>query len=226
MPDWMTADLDELSAEADLDLAVAELDELAEAPALDMAESITRSGTDTGPLIDDDVDSELPDWLSSRDNRPVVGETDWLRNLPDVDMDSWLSAEAEAAAIEPEEDVQLPDTGPLRSSPPVPTNPLPDEDLLFEPVIEPSSGAYSVDSNRLGVAQAALANGRIQDALSQFKQLVAEGSGMMAVIAELERAADTHPQVPALFQVLGDAYMRNGQLQKALASYRSALNQM
>jgi cytochrome c-type biogenesis protein CcmH/NrfG len=26
--------------------------------------------------------------------------------------------------------------------------------------------------------------------------------------------------------VLGDAYMRNGQLQKALASYRAALDQM
>jgi cytochrome c-type biogenesis protein CcmH/NrfG len=26
--------------------------------------------------------------------------------------------------------------------------------------------------------------------------------------------------------VLGDAYMRNGQLQKALSSYRSALDQM
>ncbi|MEZ4592344.1 MAG: hypothetical protein R3D55_14550, partial [Chloroflexota bacterium] len=226
MPDWMTDDLADFSAEADLDLAAAELDALEEAAALNEVESIIGSGTDTGPLVDDDVDSELPDWLSSRDNRPVAGETDWLRSLPDVDMDSWLSAEAEATAIEPIEEVKLPDTGPLRSAPSVPPKPLPEDDLLFEPVVEPSSGAYSVDANKLQVAQNALANGRIQDALAQFKQLVAEGSGMMAVIAELEQAADAHPQVPALFQVLGDAYMRNGQLQKALASYRSALNQM
>ena len=93
-------------------------------------------------------------------------------------------------------------------------------------MLEPSTGAYSVDEAKLNVAQESLADGRIDDALTQFKELVSEGAGMMAIIAELEQAADAHPQTPALFQVLGDAYMRNGQLQKALASYRSALNQM
>ncbi|WP_420630500.1 tetratricopeptide repeat protein [Candidatus Leptofilum sp.] len=213
MPDWMEQDLAELDAEPD--------EAVAEAPA---AEEIADVSVDTGDLADEDVDSELPDWLDSSDERPVVGETDWLRTLPDVDMDSWLSAEAEAATIEPEEEIQLPDTGPLRSTP-TDTDPLL-EDELFEPVIEPSSGAYSVDEAKLGVAQEALADGRIDEAVTEYKTLVAEGSGMMAIIAELEQAADAHPQAPALFQVLGDAYMRNGQLQKALAAYRSALNQM
>jgi cytochrome c-type biogenesis protein CcmH/NrfG len=76
------------------------------------------------------------------------------------------------------------------------------------------------------LAQEALSNGRINEAIAQFKELVASGSGMMTIIAELEQAADLYAQVPALSQVLGDAYMRNGQLQKALASYRFALDKM
>ena len=106
--------------------------------------------------------------------------------------------------------------------------PIPDrlDDDLFEPVLEPSTGAYSVDEARLNVARNALDDGRLAEAISQFKEMVAEGSGMMTIIAELEQAADAHPRTPALSQVLGDAYMRNGQLQKALASYRTALDQM
>ena len=100
------------------------------------------------------------------------------------------------------------------------------DDDLFEPVLEPSTGAYSVDEARLNVARNALDDGRLAEAISQFKEMVAEGSGMMTIIAELEQAADAHPRTPALSQVLGDAYMRNGQLQKALASYRTALDQM
>ncbi|WP_420642652.1 hypothetical protein [Candidatus Leptofilum sp.] len=212
MPDWMAQDLAELDAGLDEPIAV---DEPAEAE---------DSAGETGDLADTDVDSELPDWLSSSDNRPVAGETDWLQNLPEVDMDSWLSAEAEAVAIEPTEDVQLPDTGPLRTDP-LEAEPLA-EDELFDPVIEPSSGAYSVDEAKLGAAKEALTDGRIEEAMTQYKSLVADGSGMMAIIADLEQATDAHPQTPVLFQVLGDAYMRNGQLQKALAAYRSALNQM
>ena len=217
MPDWMAQDLEEIGSEMDESFAEAD----AITPAIQ--QEISDTPADTGELLDD-VDEELPDWLETNDTAPVAGETDWLQALPDVDMDSWLSAEAEAVTAEPVEDVELPDTGPLRS-PTSDTGPLAEDDL-FEPVIEPSSGAYSVDEAKLGVAQDALADGRIHDALNQYKALVAEGSGMMAIIAELEQAADAHPQTPALFQVLGDAYMRNGQLQKALAAYRSALNQM
>ncbi|MCA9897096.1 MAG: tetratricopeptide repeat protein [Anaerolineales bacterium] len=207
MPDWMVADVDENE------------------PIVDELLNAAVSLPETGELADGDVDFELPDWLNSSDNRPVTGETGWLTNLPEIDMDSWLTAEEEATTAATTEDITLPDTGPLRSLPKIETAPL-DEDDLFEPVSEPSTGAYSLDEAKLGAAQDALADGRIQDALAQFKKLVSAGSGMMAVIVELEQATDAHPQVPALFQVLGDAYMRNGQLQKALASYRSALDQM
>ena len=211
--------------EAEMDLPSETVDEgEVDEIVADVAETAVESTEETA--VDEDVDAELPDWLGGDDtDSGVVGETDWLRSLPEVDMETWLSAEEEATVAGPAEEMMIPDTGPLSSpSQSEPTADLDDE--LFEPVIEPSTGAYSVDEARLTTAKDALADGRLDEAIMQFKGLVAEGSGMMAIIAELEQAADTHPQAPALFQVLGDAYMRNGQLQKALTSYRAALDQM
>ncbi|MCB8979594.1 MAG: tetratricopeptide repeat protein [Ardenticatenaceae bacterium] len=211
MPDWMVEDLDDLTAESGLE-PLAAVEE-------------TAVSFDLPAEPDDEDDIEMPDWLEEDEDDRVVGETAWLRTLPEVDTDTWLAAEEEATLAGQDEEIELPDTGPLRA--PVAT-PIPDllDDDLFEPVLEPSTGAYSVDEARLNVARNALDDGRLAEAISQFKEMVAEGSGMMTIIAELEQAADAHPRTPALSQVLGDAYMRNGQLQKALASYRAALDQM
>ena len=214
MPSWMAEDLEELAAEPDLELAD------------DVADTVVSPQTPAeGTVPDEDVESEMPEWLEADADDALVGETGWLRSLPEVDVETWLTAEEEATASGPLEDVAVPDTGPLTAPPQAPP-PAELDDDLFEPVMEPSTGAYSVDEAKLTVAQTALADGRLDEAIVQFKELVTEGSGMMAIIAELEQAADVHPQAPALFQVLGDAYMRNGQLQKALTSYRAALDQM
>lgn len=221
MPEWMAEDLEELTAEPDLEPA--ETDEEAE------PDEKTAVSFDTSEIEakDEDIDAELPDWLDEAEPRGrFVGQTDWL-TLPEVDVDTWLSAEEEATMSGTTDEIMLPDTGPLVSR--LDTAPVEeeiDEDILFEPVMEPSTGAYSVDEAKLKLAQESLAGGHISEAIAQFKELVAEGSGMMSIIAELEQAAEAYPQAPALSQVLGDAYMRNGQLQKALASYRAALDQM
>ncbi|MBK8906105.1 MAG: hypothetical protein IPM53_33310 [Anaerolineaceae bacterium] len=214
MPDWMTQDLADLTAEADL---------AQEEAVVDTAVPIDLP-TEPGPG-DEDIDAELPDWLDQQADDSIFGETGWLRALPDVDMETWMAAEEEATLAGPAEEAELPDTGPLQG-PSLPPVPEVLEDDLFEPVLEPSTGAYSVDEARLTAAREALGGGRLAEAITQFKELVAEGSGMMTIIAELEQAAGAHPRTPALSQVLGDAYMRNGQLQKALASYRTALDQM
>ena len=210
LPSWMAEDLeaDVLDDNLAADLALEQDAEVEETP------------------LDEDVSSELPDWLGSADEeRSAVGATDWLQSLPEVDMETWLSAEEEATVTGSTEEVILPDTGPLSAPPQM----LAEEEIaddLFEPVSEPLTGAYSVDEAQLTVAQDALADGRLDEAISQYKQLVTAGSGMMTIISELEQAAEANPEKPAFYQVLGDAYMRNGQLQKALASYRSALDQM
>ena len=215
MPAWMADDIKELETEPDLELA----DEA------DLAETaVSDPSTNELAEPDEDIDSEMPDWLDEGEDNVMTGQTDWLRALPEVDddMGTWLSAEEEATLADPVEEVVLHDTGPLTAQPqPVPQAELDDE--LFEPVLEPSTGTYNVDEEQLRVAQEAMADGRLDEATDQFKELIASGSGMMTLIAELEQAVDNHPQAPAFSQLLGDAYMRNGQLQKALAAYRGAL---
>jgi cytochrome c-type biogenesis protein CcmH/NrfG len=49
---------------------------------------------------------------------------------------------------------------------------------------------------------------------------------MMTLIADLESVAVEYPEQPLFCHLLGDAYMRNGQLQKALETYRMALDQI
>ncbi|VAW35003.1 Cell division protein FtsK, partial [hydrothermal vent metagenome] len=225
-PDEAMAWLEQLAAQQGADI-----DEL---PSITDVEEVVETAVSPDAPIDieettpdEDVTSELPDWLGSGDEAgDVAGETDWLRSLPEVDMETWLSAEEEATLTGAVEEVVIPDIGPLSAPPQTVAVEELDDDDLFEPVLEPSTGAYNVDEAQLTVAQDALANGRLDEAISQFKQLVTAGSGMMTIIAELEQAAGANPQKPAFHQVLGDAYMRNGQLQKALASYRSALDQM
>ncbi len=76
-----------------------------------------------------------------------------------------------------------------------------------------------------------LARGWVQQdnfasASQAYDDLVKAGALLDQVIDDLENATDSHPSVPALWQLLGDAYMKTGQLQKALKIYRQALKKI
>ena len=231
VPDWMVAEADisdDLLAEAELlalDEIVADEDE---------SGLLDEEAPFEAP-IEQDVSEAMPAWFALDANDPVdEGQTGWLRALPEVDVDSWLVAEEEATSqaveeleILPETDnLGLPsdDTGELRLPGDTGLLSLDDEDFM---VVEPDSAvAYNIDKETLAAATAALADGRYQEAADKFQELVAAGGGMMILIAELETAVANHPDQPAFRRALGDAYMRNGQLQKALETYRMALDSL
>jgi tetratricopeptide (TPR) repeat protein len=75
------------------------------------------------------------------------------------------------------------------------------------------------------MARQALAKGQYDQAMDRYRSLVEEGQGLGALIADLETATEEHRQ-PLLRRLLGDAYMRNGQLQRALETYRIALDDL
>jgi tetratricopeptide (TPR) repeat protein len=56
--------------------------------------------------------------------------------------------------------------------------------------------------------------------------MVDSGESLPYVIADLEGAVETYPDQPGFMKLLGDAYSRNGQLQKAIEIYRLALNNL
>ena len=218
------------------------LDEEPELPEIDEhatpAEILDES---LGSPLDEDVHESLPSWLEvDQDNVPVGGETGWLRTLPDLDVDSWLAAEEEATVRGFDEPTPLPVTSELSPTPSLTselggiTTDEPEETLFDQPeeeeflVIEPDSSVsmYSIDEDELKVAQDALAAENYQEATKKYNELVSKGGGIMILIAELEAVSEQNPDHPEFRRLLGDAYMRNGQLQKALDTYKDALNKL
>lgn len=182
-----------------------------------------------------DEEEEAPEWLSADAPEETVadeqlGQDDWLDTLPEMDVTGWLESEDAVSTTTGGDTGPLPQTGPLFEAKPA-TSPLPelDEADEQEEVAEEEAVVASVlqvDEEQLMAARAALASGDSQNAAATYQQLVAKGEGLMMLIGELETAVSQHQKEPAFRRLLGDAYMRNGQLQKALSTYRDALDQL
>jgi tetratricopeptide (TPR) repeat protein len=69
-------------------------------------------------------------------------------------------------------------------------------------------------------ARAALSSGDVEAATERYRKLLDGGQGGPALINELETAVAGQTEELELAQLLGDAYMQDGQLQKALKIYR------
>jgi cytochrome c-type biogenesis protein CcmH/NrfG len=63
-------------------------------------------------------------------------------------------------------------------------------------------------------------------ALENYKSLLDAGQDVPLLIAELETETGKHGTNAGLQRLLGDAYMQNGQLQKAIDTYRQALDNL
>jgi tetratricopeptide (TPR) repeat protein len=75
-------------------------------------------------------------------------------------------------------------------------------------------------------ARAALSSGDVGAATEQYRKLLDGGQGGPALINELETAVTRQPEELELVQLLGDAYMQDGQLQKALNIYRKGFDHL
>lgn len=125
--------------------------------------------------------------------------------------------------------------------------------LSDEEVIEPQAGAVSVEEMEAQPAVEATQEPVSEEELADAAETVAEEELMVAeeraiageaealqayqerltseedvplLIEDLEKAAQTYESEPRFLQLLGDAYNKNGQLQKALDAYRRALEKL
>ncbi len=221
---------DEESGEIDL-VATEEEEEDSGSDKPEMAQDVPEIPVELGTEYD--INAELveswPKWLNSdEEDQSGIGETGWLKSFGETDVSSWLTAEDEVMASGIFEDITLPQTGPLRSAafdvgdvPDVDTNLLSEKP---EPTFD--SSIMTVDEEKLEAARKAIDIGDLPGAIQIFKELIESGRGLSIIIADLETAVQKNPKEAPVRRLLGDAYMRNGQLQKALDTYRQALDNM
>jgi hypothetical protein len=216
-------DLDSILPEIDEDFAVELFTDVSEEETADTQDAME---------FDETLADSLPDWLEFDGEERLSGHTDWLRSLPEPDVAGWLEAEEEVMASNIFDEIPVP-AEPEQSfsytasyQDEVVSEPEPEmieEEIELDEEI-PAVGV-GLTTGILDSARQALAEGQYKQALNQYRNLVEEGQGLSTLIADLETATEEYPQ-PLLRRLLGDAYMRNGQLQRALETYRIALDEL
>jgi tetratricopeptide (TPR) repeat protein len=76
---------------------------------------------------------------------------------------------------------------------------------------------------RLKLAREARDEGNLEDAIQVYDTLVSSGVYLHQIIEDMQQAIKSYPSNYLLYQLMGDAMMREGRLHSALEAYRQAL---
>ncbi len=197
-------------------------------------------------LIMDDVDAGddegLPDWLRQQieaDGESEDSVPDWLKEagMDDVEAEEipdWLkeSVEEESEVIVPQLDFGPDIDEPEEVASPLTTVPQQAITPSTMPVPQGASPApvQAVPPDQvaeiLEAARGKVQGGDIAAAMSDYEQVVRSNAQLDAVESDLNALMkdNTHKKNATVLRVLGDTLMRRGELQKALDTYRKALN--
>jgi len=93
-----------------------------------------------------------------------------------------------------------------------------------EDMQDASSGEDQRDMETLESARLALSSGDLDKATKIYQDLLESGEGGSDLITDLESAVEEQPNSADLTRLLGDAYMQDGQMQKALRTYRKGFD--
>ncbi len=227
-PDWIAREAEaETGAEAETVLPVAEADE--EAWVEDESEDLLDELTAELELEDEQLGEAMPDWLGLDDeDAGAVDAIDW--NDIEGDVAGWLEAEEEATqhemvipAVTAEMDELAPDESDSSEA-------VWAESAQVAPVAEEAPATEwqqpHIENERLLSARQAVEAGDFDSAVTAYNELLEASEDLNLLISELEGAVGAQRENSRLRTVLGDAYMRNGQLQKALDAYRQALDSL
>jgi cytochrome c-type biogenesis protein CcmH/NrfG len=157
----------------------------------------------------------VPEWLQEiADEKPAaepVIEPEWLPEVsePEPQPDVQPVAEEE---WQPEAEIEAKAEAP----PPTPPAPVAEEEPLTAPPAPPS--------DEMVKAKEAVQSGDIESAIKQFNAIIKKGKLLEEAIEEIKEALRRHPVNVELWQVLGDAYMKENNLQEALDAFSKAEN--
>lgn len=201
----------------------------------------TRSDGMADVTDDAMIDSDgLPDWL--RDDQVDLG-TDIVAS-DDEDAPDWLTDVSEDVASSIDDDVELDDVPDwlkegveqedeaeaeeavtsfaTDTQPETPSEPEGESAETQEVKVETVVSDQHV-LDKLSVAKGTLDSGELDEALSVYQDLIADEQALDQVIADLVDQLPQFEGQPTIYEVLGDAYMRNGDLGRSLESYQQAL---
>jgi hypothetical protein len=93
-------------------------------------------------------------------------------------------------------------------------------------VAEPADGLPADPDERIKLARLARDKGELDEAMRVYDSLISSGIFLDRVIDDLEQTIKSYPSNYLLFQLMGDAMMKDGRLQSALDVYRQALTKL
>lgn len=200
VPDWLNGVLDD-----DVEAAV----EPGDIPDW-LTQDVVIEQSSTVPAVSGEVmfDEEMPDWLREADIE-ASEVPDWLTETLD---------EAEAVPAEPPAVAAPP--------PPAPIPPAPAPRPVVSPAPVPAKVADIDEAAVLASARQKIGASDLDGGLLEYERLIRANAQLGTVVADLNGMVAKHMTNPAVYRVLGDGLMRQGQLQAALDTYRKALDQL
>ena len=188
----------------------------------------------------------------AKPEQPIEEVPEWLRALPPTtspgdSIAAFLKDKPTTSVLQPVADQEIPaariETPPPQTvmppfvpEPPTPQPPItpaqaePPTPRLPRPKRAPKPKARRADQPAPEVvlenARAHLTASNFGDAIEEYTNLIRTSESLTDVIADLEKATQENPDTPELMQTLGDAYAKDGQLQRSLDIYRQALKRL
>lgn len=229
VPDWLEVDAEPEALEFE-----ASDEDVIETPdfAAFMA-SVEAGGETEEPALD------LPDWLRDQaaDADEVVAPLEEVMAAAGEDLPEWLKeagvSEDEVGPVpewlieslgEDSQDVREVTYLPQLSTPEPAPVPAPAPQTSPAPVI-PAAASIDVAA-ALNEARTKIQTGDVEVSLQSYEAVVRANQQLDEVVKDLSAllTQDVHKKNPTVYRVLGDGLMRQGNLQKALDTYRQALN--
>lgn len=214
LPEWIR---EELPAEEDIETSM-ETETLSDTDvtqsSMKLPEEVVETLEDTQPVHLKAASSPMPEPES--ESVDEFGE-ETPPMPPEEGVPSWLK-DLEEEETEMEQETIPADWVPEFESPPVETPPI--------EVEQPQPAAATIEAGShheiLTIAQTALQSHNLERALQAYNQLIKDGQYLEETIHDLRDALYQYPIDIAIWQTLGDAYLRSNRLQEALEAYTKA----
>ncbi len=215
------------------------LQEMATSPTDETMVAIPRPPVQDEPAAEPEMPAVEPPVMTPAPEPAAAPEA--LEKEPEIP--DWLDEAATVASEVPAEP-EVEESPAPTEPPPAPivesTKPAPKaEEAEAVPVTEapPPSSAPAVEPAKpkrykeppteaevlLQGARQALAAGDAGRALSDYKKMINRKQELDTVIEDLEEALDRYPNLPTMWQALGDAYMKADRLSEAIQAYQRGM---